>query len=113
MKETTYTAREVAVTAVITPLFLALMWIVCFPITMLYGWCDMIVWNWFGVPYFHLSPITLWTAIVLGSLISLTTTSWKMVKGEEPEFIKPMIAQFIGHALTLGTAYIIHLRWQP
>jgi hypothetical protein len=101
------------VSAVLTPLFFAVAWVLFFPLAIFYGWCDRFIWNWFAAPYFHLSPMSVWTAVAISMLVSLQTMNLKMVKDEKLEWFKPLVAGFFLHLLSLATAYIIHVRWQP
>jgi hypothetical protein len=97
----------------LAPFFITIAWVLCFPFTIFYAWCDRFIWNWFAVPYFHLSPMSVWTSVAISMWITLQTMNIKMVKDEKLEVIKPLFTIFSMHLLALATAYIIHTRWQP
>jgi hypothetical protein len=113
MKEKTYTACEAIMTAITMPIISVAAWIIFFPLTILYAWCDRFLWNWFAAPYFHLTPMSLWTAVAIGLWIGLQTMDVKVVKDEQVKAFTCMAITFSLHVLGLATAYIIHTRWQP
>jgi hypothetical protein len=117
--EVTFTVDDVekflgpVVGSILAPFFITIAWVIFFPLAIFYGWCDRFIWNWFAAPYFHLSPMPVWTAVAISMWITLQTMYLKMVKDEKLEFGKMIFAAFSTHLLSLATAYIIHVRWQP
>lgn len=93
------------IVAMLLPFMLALAWVVLLPLTIYYAWCDMHLWNWFVVPYFHVPVMALWTALML-SLLARLQSSWLVYKDHSTKFWMTIFASFSGHtfALTIGLA---------
>lgn len=92
----------------LSPILIAAVLVVFFPLTMFCAWCDMHVWNWFAAPYLRLPAMPYWIALGIGLWIRLQTSSTKLVKGEETYFWRGIFGSIFLHSATLLTAFLVH-----
>jgi len=79
------------------------------PMTILYGWVLSILWRWFFVPAFNLSPITLVQAIGIALVIRflLYTTQYHREEDREAAMIEHTINGFIMPFIFLGFGWVV------
>lgn len=110
-KETTYTATEVGVLAVVAPFVIVLVSVATIPFAMWQAWVGMKLWNWFPAVYFHLQPISMW--MMLGITYAFGTFRRSLVyKDHELNWGSEIVSFTIVPAVTLGIGYLVHLKLQ-
>jgi hypothetical protein len=82
-----------------TALILVLvLFVMVIPATLYGGWVLQTLWGWFVVPTFHFAPLTIWTAIGLRLILTLTTHQMRETKPENTKGVARVFGECISAA---------------